>query len=100
MQLQAFMEEARIDAAEMLERVKKAAAELDKPLDLDISTLYRHARGKRYPSPDLQTIYQRASQDLIRAEDWLALHNNNSLGMPAKKRRKAEAAAQQEADAA
>lgn len=90
MQLQAYMEEARIDPPGMLERLKAAAADLGKPLELDVSTIYRHARGKRYPSPDLQTIYQKASQDLIRSDDWLALHNDHSLGMPAKKRRKLE----------
>lgn len=88
MQLQAYMEEARIDAGEMLARLKAAAAELNRELDLDISTIYRHARGKRYPSPDLQTIYQKASQEMIRAEDWLALHKDPSLGLTAKKRRK------------
>jgi hypothetical protein len=101
MQLQAYIEEARIDVTEMLERLKAAAAEMGVELDLDISTIYRHARGIRTPGDQLQSIYSKASNGLIGLTDWTDLKNDNSLGMPAKKRRRLERQrAEQEATAA
>ena len=94
MQLQAYMEEARINAGQMLERLKAAAADLGQDLELDVSTVYRHARGTKKPSMEMQGLYLKASGDLVRFEDWFALHNDKSLGLPAKKRAKLESEAQ------
>lgn len=93
MQLQAYMEEARIDAVEMLDRLRLAVSELDLEFKLDVSTVYRHARGTRFPTHDLQRAYMKATSDLVRPEDWFALKENKGLGIPAKKRRRLEKAA-------
>lgn len=95
MQLQAFMEEADIDAREMLERLRIKALELGIPFDLNLSTVYRHARGRKYPGPDLQDLYRETTAGLVQPNDWLALHKDKNLGLPSKKR-----AAAEEADAA
>lgn len=90
MQLQAYMEEARINAGQMLERLKLAAGEAGQAFELDVSTVYRHARGTKRPSMEMQGLYFKATGELVRFEDWFALASDKSLGLPAKKKRKLE----------
>lgn len=91
MQLQTFLEVGKINARQFLERLRDQG-DPTIPFELDLATVYRHARGQRYPSPAHQSLYFKATAGLVAPEDWLALFNDKSLGIPSKKRAEAQAA--------